>query len=86
MRISITNYIQSNLATFVFHLSFVANFKLVSSPMLILLQFMVIDACHSNGIPLEKSPLPLFNLSEKKKKIQESHSYKVFRKNDLDGC
>lgn len=54
--------------------------------MLILLQFMVIDACHSNGIPLEKSPLPLFNLSEKKKKIQESHSYKVFRKNDLDGC
>ena len=52
--------------------------------MLILLQFMVIDACHSNGIPLDKSSLPLFNLSEKK--IQESHSYKIFRKNDLDGC
>ena len=84
MRISITNYIQSNLATFVFHLSFVANFKLVSSLMLILLQFMVIDACHSNGIPLDKSSLPLFNLSEKKK--FKKAIVKVFRKNDLDGC
>lgn len=67
-----------------FHLSFVANFKLVSSPMLIVLQFMAIDACHSKGIPLDKGLLPFLNLSENKN--QESHSYKVFHKNDLNGC